>query len=239
MNTISLLGRIRTVSYSNVKMLVFDMAGTTVNEHGIVYKTMYETLSNYGLGIKPADLDKWHGVHKYEVFEHFLSNNEIFNMHNDSKQEMLKNDINDRFNKSLKEKYFSSDEISLIHEDLPLIFNNIRKNDIKIALNTGYNKDIQHLIIKKLSMNEFIDDYISSEEVPKGRPYPFMINTLMERNGIENPNEVIKFGDTKVDVLEGINANCLASVGVLSGADKENMLTNSTIVIEDVTKIKL
>ena len=88
-------------------------------------------------------------------------------------------------------------------------------------------------------MNEFIDDYISSEEVPKGRPYPFMINTLMERNGIENPNEVIKFGDTKVDVLEGINANCLASVGVLSGADKENMLTNSTIVIEDVTKIKL
>jgi phosphoglycolate phosphatase-like HAD superfamily hydrolase len=139
----------------------------------------------------------------------------------------------------LKEKYFSSDEITLIHEDLPLIFNNIRKNNIKIALNTGYNKDIQHLIIKKLSMNEFIDDYISSEEVPKGRPYPFMINTLMERNGIENPNEVIKFGDTKVDVLEGINANCLASVGVLSGADKENMLTNSTIVIEDVTKIKL
>ena len=32
---------------------------------------------------------------------------------------MLKNDLNDRFNKSLKEKYFSSDEISLIHEDLP------------------------------------------------------------------------------------------------------------------------
>ena len=30
-------------------------------------------------------------------------------MHNHIKQEMLKNDLNDRFNKSLKEKYFSSD----------------------------------------------------------------------------------------------------------------------------------
>ena len=30
------------------KMMVFDMAGTTVNENGIVYKTLYETLNNYG-----------------------------------------------------------------------------------------------------------------------------------------------------------------------------------------------
>ena len=26
-------------------MLVFDMAGTTINEHGIVYKTLYDTLT--------------------------------------------------------------------------------------------------------------------------------------------------------------------------------------------------
>lgn len=30
------------------KMMVFDMAGTTVNENDIVYKTLYETLNNYG-----------------------------------------------------------------------------------------------------------------------------------------------------------------------------------------------
>jgi len=29
-------------------------------------------------------------------------------------------------------------------------------------------------------MNEFIDDYISSEEVPRGRPYPYMIDSLIE-----------------------------------------------------------
>ena len=57
-------------------------------------------------------------------------------------------------------------------------------------------------------MNEFIDDYISSEEVKYGRPYPYMIHKLMERNNIINSQNVIKFGDTNNDVLEGINANC-------------------------------
>ena len=48
-----------------------------------------------------------------------------------------------------------------------------------------------------------------------------MINSLMERNKISHPSEVIKFGDTKMDILEGINAKCRASIGVLSGSGRE------------------
>ena len=51
-----------------------------------------------------------------------------------------------------------------------------------------------------------------------------MIHKLMERHDIENPNSVMKFGDTQKDVLEGINAHCIASIGVLSGADNEKQL---------------
>ena len=54
------------------KMLVFDMAGTTVNENGIVYKTLYETLKNYGLDVTKREIENWHGANKYEVIEHFL-----------------------------------------------------------------------------------------------------------------------------------------------------------------------
>ena len=49
-------------------------------------------------------------------------------------------------------------------------------------------------------MDELIDMYISSE-VKYGRPYPYMIYNLME-NDIQNPKSVIKFGDTKNDILE-------------------------------------
>lgn len=94
-------------------------------------------------------------------------------------------------------------------------------------------------IIDKLKLDSFIDDFISSEEVKIGRPYPYMIHKLMERNNIKNSKEVIKFGDTQNDVLEGLNANCFASVGVLSGAESRNQLKNADFVVNSVMDIKL
>jgi len=34
--------------FTKTKLMVFDMAGTTVNENGIVYKTLLKTLNDYG-----------------------------------------------------------------------------------------------------------------------------------------------------------------------------------------------
>ena len=121
---------------------------------------------------------------------------------------------------------------------MPELFNSIRKRDIKIALNTGYSKSVQESIIKKLNMYEFIDDYISSEEVKYGRPYPYMIYKLMEKHEIDNPQKVVKFGDTRNDILEGINARCW-SVGVLSGADGKNKLTEADVIIDSGMNINI
>lgn len=74
---------------------------------------------------------------------------------------------------------------------MPELFNNLRKKDIKITLNTGYSQEIQESIISKLHMKDFIDDYISSDLVSKGRPEPFMIQKLMEKNRILSPNNII------------------------------------------------
>ena len=63
----------KKLRYNNVKMLVFDMAGTTVNEGGIVYNTLYSTMKDFNLDVKKDDIHHWHGKNKYEVLEHFLS----------------------------------------------------------------------------------------------------------------------------------------------------------------------
>ena len=44
----------------------------------------------------------------------------------------------------------------------------------------------------------------------------------MKDNNIYEPNQVIKVGDTYNDILEGINANCFLSVGVLMADDNYN-----------------
>ena len=88
-------------------------------------------------------------------------------------------------------------------------------------------------------MNEFIDDYISSEEVKFGRPHPYMIYSLMERNSIISPAEVIKVGDTRNYILEGLNANCLSSIGVLTGADNMDKLVNANYILNSIMDINI
>ena len=227
---------IKNIKYNNVKLLVFDMAGTTVNEHGIVYETLYTTMNNYGLSVSRDDIQKWHGANKYEVLNNYLgkkySGDDIINKN-------IRQQLHTNFDRNLKDRYFTNSNVTLIDNKLPELFNSLREKNIKIALNTGYSKEIQGAIIDKLRMGEFIDTYISSEEVKYGRPYPYMIYHLMEKCGIQNPKSVIKFGDTKNDILEGLNAQCLASVGVLSGADEEKHINGGDLILDSVMDIKL
>ena len=229
---------IRSLNYQNVKMLVFDMAGTTINEKGIVYNTLYDTMKDYGLNVERYEMHMWDGANKYEVLNHYLGEKY---KGDDKISTDIREQLYTNFDNNLKERYFSSFDMKFIDDKMPDLFNSLREKDIKIALNTGYSKEIQTSIIEKLHMNECIDDYISSEEVQRGRPYPYMIHKLMERHNIENPNSVMKFGDTQKDVLEGINAHCIASIGVLSGADNEKQLqdANADHILNSVMEINL
>ena len=80
-----------------------------------------------------------------------------------------------------------------------------------------------------------------SLEVKDGRPYPYMIHQLMERQGIQDTRRVCKVGDSARDMQMGKNAGCGLVVGVLSGADDMESLykAGADIVIDDVTHLPL
>ena len=90
---------------------------------------------------------------------------------------------------------------------------------IKVGLDTGFSRDITDVILNRVGWvhGDQIDASAASDEVPQGRPFPFMIQKIMAELGIEDPKEVIKVGDTEVDINEGHNAGCLMSIGVTSG----------------------
>ena len=53
-------------SNQRVKMIVFDMAGTTVNENGIIYQTLYNVMKKF----------KLNSEHKIKVKNQHRSQNE-------------------------------------------------------------------------------------------------------------------------------------------------------------------
>ena len=214
----------------NIKMLVFDMAGTTINESGIVYQTLYSTMKDFGLNVPKGDQKFWHGADKKEILDNYLVDNNVMTR-------PIQQDLHTKFFNNLKEQYFESDNIELIHPKLPELLTTIRENDIKVTLNTGYNREIQNSIIHKLNMTDYISDYVCSEDVSRGRPYPYMIYKLMERNDIVNAKQVVKVGDTQKDIFEGINAGCFSSIGVLSGIGIKETLRSSDFILDSVMNL--
>ena len=120
MNILTLgLSKYQTIVYKNVKLLVFDMAGTTINEKGIVYQTLYDTIKNFGLNISKEEINNWHGSNKYEVLNHYLTNDKSVSS---EIRQCLQEQLHSNFNNNLKERYFTSSNIELILIDVGVVW---------------------------------------------------------------------------------------------------------------------
>ena len=106
------------------------------------------------------------------------------------------------------------------------IFVTLKQRGIKIALNTGFTRAITNTILQRLQWEQLpaIDMVICSDEVPQGRPFPYMIHSIMLQTDVTDSRAVIKIGDTKVDIEEGRNAGCGMVVSVTTGAYTRNEL---------------
>ena len=188
-----------------LKLAVFDMAGTVVQEGGAVYATMLNTLE--ARGVRVHDTKWWGGKNKLEVLSFYCKFQEF-----------------EEVRAEFKERLFATYETDLsLMPGAAQVFERLQFDGVSVALNTGYPKDVQERIIEILHLNELVDDWISSEEVARGRPSPNMLNELMLRFDT-CPSDVIKVGDTRNDMLEGLNAHCGEVIGVLTGEDNAKTL---------------
>jgi len=200
----------------NIELIVFDIAGTTVADGGEIAASFKSALSDFGYDVPVEKINPLMGYKKPEAIEKIL---EEFEHDKDVINENYIHRIHQKFQTIMVEFYKSTDDV----KPLPYaeeIFSFLHEHGIKVALDTGFSKEITDIIIDKLGWlkDKKIDTYICSDEVAKGRPHPFMIQKIMSDLGISDPGKVIKVGDTEVDVNEGFNAGCKYSIGITTGA---------------------
>ncbi len=219
-----------------ITLMVCDMAGTVINEGGLVYKTLYETLKNNNIPVKKSDINDWHGQQKQQVISDMIDKYLPHEMYKDD----VKNYCYDEFHVCLSDAYFGAhSNISLIDPELPNFFFFLQFNGVKIALNTGYERNFQRKIINHFNMNDYVDDFISSGDVRMGRPYPYMIHRIMERNNIISVKHVAKVGDTRNDILEGKNAGCGITIAVQTGAGSTRDFLEADMIVDKITNIDM
>ena len=192
-----------------------------------------------GYDPKEKDIKNWTGLSKKKVLY-----DEIFKKSSHIEASTIINEVNlaeDLLLKNLQEEYFNNNSLELIDDEVLDFFDYCRINGIHIALNTGYPKILQEDIIDHLDIRGRIDASISSDEVKLGRPYPYMINNLLEEFSIISTSNIAKIGDTRNDMLEGKNANCRESIGVLSGASDINILKkySPSLIINNIVDLDI
>jgi phosphonatase-like hydrolase len=220
------------------QLAVFDIAGTTVKDNGEIAQCFQNAFLEKGYHIPIEEIQPLMGYKKTEAIQLLLNQYEL---HAEKIQPSLINAIHERFVYFMM-KYYS--ELSYI-EPLPHaeeILQTLKANNIQAALNTGFCRNITQIIIDKLKWLQIglVQAVVCSDEVPAGRPQPFMIEKIMQQLHIASSGQVIKIGDTEVDIKEGQNAGCLYSIAVTTGAYSREQLMpfNPDFIFDDLIELK-
>ncbi len=93
----------------------------------------------------------------------------------------------------------------------------LRRAGVKIGSTTGYTRATMDVVEAEAKRHGFLTDAtVCSDEVPAGRPAPFMIYANALKLGVYPLERMIKIGDADVDMGEGVNAG-MWTVGVVRG----------------------
>lgn len=216
-------------------MIVFDMAGTTVNEDNIVYKTLTKSLNEVGgYNVSLEDvLAHGAGKEKLQAIRSVLKNS--LNL----VDEALSKRVFENFLTSLKQAYETEDIFPAGNAEE--LFAVLKSKNILRVLNTGYDRNTAEFLLTKLkwSVGIDIDGLITASDVEKNRPEPDMINLAMQKFTIKSPLSVAKIGDSTIDIEEGKNAGCALSIGITTGAHTASQLSsaNPDYIINDLVEL--
>ena len=183
-----------------IDLAVLDIAGTTVQEHGLVYRALAEATG-------AADVSTWMGADKREAVRALLG---------DGASDAEVERVHAEFRSRLAELYEAEPPAPFpgVTDTLQLL----RANGVKVALATGFDHEVTDALLRDIGWDEdVVDAVVCAEDVPAGRPAPYMVFQAMEATGVWDVNRVLVAGDSVLDVEAGVNAGAGFVVAVLSG----------------------
>lgn len=203
-----------------IEAVIFDWAGTVV-DYGCMapIHAMLDAFKSHDVNVSLAEIRQPMGMLK---IDHIKA---VLHMEN----------VKEQFNRVYGRKYcetdietiyknFEDNIFATLHEHTKLIpgvltvQKYLRDNNIKLGSTTGYTSKMVDIVAKETAKQGYCpDSIVSADQVKYARPYPYMIFKNLENLKICNIQQVLKVGDTLMDIEEGLNAGCL-TVGVLKGS---------------------
>jgi len=200
-------------------LAALDMAGTTVDEGGLVYRAVGDAVAETIGDPVPAELlSRWKGTSKEDAIAGLLRDLGA----DDSHARVLA--VYEIFAAKLQEAYDTKPPAPV--PGVPQVFETLRRAGVKVALQTGYAAPVASSIMAGLgwTVGETIDALVTSDTVAASRPAPYLVFHAMEATGVQDVRRVLTAGDTPNDLGAGMNAGAGFVVGVTTGSFTRSQL---------------
>lgn len=203
-----------------VDLVVFDMMGTTIVASDGIPEAFRRAFEVVGVTLRPDDIASIRGRSKIDAIRELLTAHcgasfcraEAANVYASFKQHLMDG--------------YRTGPLAAIAgaEDT---FDWCRGNGIKVALTTGFDRELAGLLVARMQWESRVDALICNDDVNAGRPAPDLILAAMQRVGVADVARVAVVGDTVSDLEAGENAGTGWNIGVLSGAHAKDRLSEA------------
>ncbi len=193
------------------------MAGTTVEDPGAVNLCFRDALAAAGLVVPFEQVNAVMGLAKPLAIRKIIERSRDGEIPGDRIDEIHRDFLGRMI------RYYREDASVREVPGIGRLFERLKAQGVKIALDTGFSREIARVVLDRLRWTA-VDASVASDEVPRGRPFPDMIQALMKRLQVEDVEQVAKVGDAPADLEEGRNAGCGWVIGVTWGTHSRDQL---------------
>lgn len=192
----------------HVALVVLDLVGTTVQADDAVPRAFTAALAAEGVSIDAATLTSVRGASKRQVFERLLPAGPDHARRVDRAYAL--------FQRTLLDAYGPGGAMPI--DGAEAVIGALRAAGVRVALNTGFDRALTTHLLDGLGWTSIADAVVCGDEVPLGRPAPYLIYRTMERTGVVDVGRVANVGDTALDLRAAHHARTGWNIGVWSGA---------------------
>ena len=196
--------------------LIADMAGTTVEDGGIVLAAFADALDS--LGITDGDDARLPAI-TYVVDTMGRSKIEVFTELFGPERAL---EANQAFEKAYTARLLTEGATPIAGVEWLLA--ELPRRGVAVGLTTGFSPGTRDALLETLGWRELITVAVSPADAGRGRPHPDMIFEAARRLGCADLSSVVVAGDTASDMEAGVSSGAGMVVGVLTGTDGEERL---------------
>ena len=195
----------------SIQLVVFDWAGTMIDfgsrAPAAAFKQVFE-----GQGVMVTDEEARGpmGLNKREHLTQMLEMPAVAQRWHAAKgRDWTEADIDTMYQEFMPHQLKAIKLNSEIIPGMLQVSKELNNRSIKTGGTTGYFIEAAELVLAAANQaGVSLDTNVCADDVPQGRPAPWMIYEVMKRVGVFPPSHVVKIGDTSADIAAGVNAAC-------------------------------